>query len=501
MVVDLVDKISGDPSAFVDGGKSATGMSSTSNEVEVVESLETVLRSEVEHLRQGVSQIEGGSQEDVGIFPAGWSDNFTSHNVVTEILHAGGRDHLIDDFFGVIFLGSPPVVSVAGIDGRNEDVELGMSLGGNGRIGDAGITNVEGHVFRDDFLPLNVCQILVVVVGKDDVMMRLVFVEGIKTKVEHEGGAGVFLLSEVLVCLLLFSKDGGAGVGVVGIDDQLIAVEFLAVGEADLGRIFTLVEDLFDFGLVANFAAFLSDDFGHAFGNFGETTLHVVDSMFVFDIGKDTKKGGAIPGRHTEVFGLKGESEFQTVVLKVVREDVHDRFGGGDVGEGFEEIFVEVRGKTSVGFEEEGEDRFEFGCVIIHEAEKVFRLSGKRLFDIGRHFFAVAAGFEREVSPAQAGHGVELDEVHVVFGFALGLGKDFVEGEFLVEKCGAGIVAIRTVLDGGISTSGHFVLFENSDFVTSVGEKYAGGEPAGASANDDDAFVQNTELFPAEHTI
>lgn len=139
--------------------------------------------------------------------------------------------------------------------------------------------------------------------------------------------------------------------------------------------------------------------------------------------------------------------------------------------------------------------------MIIHEAEKVFRFSGKRLFNIGRHFFAVAAGFEREISPAQAGHGVELDEVHVVSGFAPRLGEDFVEGEFLVEKCGTGIVAIRTVLDGGISTSGHFVLFENGDFVTPVGEKHAGGESAGASANDDDAFFQNTELFPADHTI
>ncbi len=181
-------------------------MSSTSNEVEVVESLETVLRSEVEHLRQGVSQIEGGSQEDVGIFPAGWSDDFTSHNVVTEILHAGGRDHLIDDFFGILFLGSLPVVSVAGIDCRNKNVELRMAFGSDGWVGDAGIANVEGHVLRDDFLPLNVCQILVVVVGKDDVMMRLVFVEGIKTKVEHEGGAGVFLFSEVLVCLLFSPK-------------------------------------------------------------------------------------------------------------------------------------------------------------------------------------------------------------------------------------------------------------------------------------------------------
>lgn len=139
--------------------------------------------------------------------------------------------------------------------------------------------------------------------------------------------------------------------------------------------------------------------------------------------------------------------------------------------------------------------------MIIHEAEKVFRLSGKRLFNVNRHFFAVAAGFEREISPGQAGHGVELDKVHVVFGFAPSLGEDFVEGEFLVEKSGAGIVAIRTVLNGGISTSGHFVLFENSDLVTSVGEKYAGGEPAGASANDDDAFVQNTELFSPDHTI
>ena len=324
MVVDFVDKISGNSSALVDGRKSATWMSSAPNEVEVVESLETVLRSEVEHLRQGVSQIEGGSQEDVGIFPAGWSGDFASHNVVTEILHAGGRDHLIDDFFGILFLGPLPVVSVAGIDCRNENVELGMSLWGDGRIGDAGITNVEGQVFREDFLSLNVCQILTVVVGKDDVMMRLVFVEGVETKVEHEGGAGVFLLSEVLVCLLLFAKDGGAGVGIVGIDDKLIAGELLAVGEADLGRVFALVEDLLDFGLVANFAAFLSDNFGHAFGNFGETTLHVEDPMFVFDIGKDTKKGWAIPGRHTEVFGLKGESEFQTVVLKVAREDVHD---------------------------------------------------------------------------------------------------------------------------------------------------------------------------------
>jgi hypothetical protein len=48
--------------------------------------------------------------------------------VVTEILHAGGRDHLIDDFFGILFLGALPVVSVAGIDCWNKNVELRMSL-------------------------------------------------------------------------------------------------------------------------------------------------------------------------------------------------------------------------------------------------------------------------------------------------------------------------------------------------------------------------------------
>lgn len=101
--------------------------------------------------------------------------------MVTEIPHAGGRDHLINDFLGVIFLGSLPVVSMAGIDRRNENIELRMPLRGDCRVGDAGIANVEGHVLRDDPLALNVFQILLVVVGKDDVVMRLVFVEGIET--------------------------------------------------------------------------------------------------------------------------------------------------------------------------------------------------------------------------------------------------------------------------------------------------------------------------------
>lgn len=112
-------------------------MSPPADEVEVVEALEFVLGPEVEHLIQSVCQIESGTDKDVRVLPGFGSQDLLLDDVLAEVLHVGLLDHAVDDLLGVSFLFSFPIVTVAGVDGWDEEVELGVSRRGDGRVGDA----------------------------------------------------------------------------------------------------------------------------------------------------------------------------------------------------------------------------------------------------------------------------------------------------------------------------------------------------------------------------
>ena len=304
-------------------------------------------------------------------------ENLFGDDALAEILHAGFFDHAVDDGFGVFLLFLFPVVVVAGVHGGNEDVDLGVSGGGDGGVGDAGVADVNRHVLGDGFALEDLLEVTMVVIGEDDVMVGLLLINGVETEVEHEGGAGVLLLEEGLARLFFLAEDRASGVSVVSIDDELVTGEDFAIGEFDFGGAFTAVFDFLDLRLETDLAAFFFDHSAHAFGDFREAALGVVDAVPVFNVGKDAKKSGAFPWGHAEVFGLKGEGELETVVVEISAEDIHDGLGGGDVGEGFEEDWVEVGSEVQVGFLEAGEDGSELDGVVVHKAGEISDFIGE----------------------------------------------------------------------------------------------------------------------------
>lgn len=165
--------------------------------------------------------------------------------------------------------------------------------------------------------------------------------------------------------------------GVVGVDDEVIAFDGFSVGEGDGSGVFSVVIYLYDFGIELNFSAVFFEGFCHACGDVRESALDVVDAVGVFDVGEDGEEGWAVPGRHAEVFCLEGEGEFEAFVGEVFAENVHDGLGGGDVGECFEEVSAEIAGEFVVGLEEAGEDFFELDGVVFHEAFVVSGFAGE----------------------------------------------------------------------------------------------------------------------------
>ncbi len=62
-------------------------------------------------------------------------------------------------------------------------------------------------------------------------------------------------------------------------------------GDAGSGEV-----EFFNRGVEAEFAAMFLEDFGHAFGDFAETSLNMVDAVFVFEVRENGEEGGALPG-------------------------------------------------------------------------------------------------------------------------------------------------------------------------------------------------------------
>ena len=111
-------------------------MSAAANEVYVLKALKLVLRAKIEHLIHGVRQVEGGTDKDVFVFPPFWGDAAFFDDVLLKVLHACVLDDAIEYLISVGLVIFLPWVVVAGVDGGNEDVNLGVSGRCHGGVSD-----------------------------------------------------------------------------------------------------------------------------------------------------------------------------------------------------------------------------------------------------------------------------------------------------------------------------------------------------------------------------
>ena len=124
-------------------------MGSTSDEVKIVKALELVLRSEMEHLIQGMGKVEGRSDKDIRVLPICWGEDPFLDDVFAEVLHVCLLDHAVNNLFRVSFFFGFPIVTMTSVHGWNEKVELRVSGRSDRGVGDAGISDVNRHILRD----------------------------------------------------------------------------------------------------------------------------------------------------------------------------------------------------------------------------------------------------------------------------------------------------------------------------------------------------------------
>lgn len=100
-------------------------MRSAAHEVEILKTLHTIMGPEVEHLVNGMRQVEGGSHENVPLIaPVDRRENSFRHDVLAEILHARPLLDSLDHLISIFPLRRLPIMPVTGVDRRDENIEL-----------------------------------------------------------------------------------------------------------------------------------------------------------------------------------------------------------------------------------------------------------------------------------------------------------------------------------------------------------------------------------------
>ncbi len=465
-------------------------MSAAADEEEVVEPFHAVVRAEIEHLIERMSEVESCAHEDVTfIAPILWGEDALSDDVLAEILHAGFRFDAGDDLVAVFLFVSFPVKAVAGIDGGNQDVEARLTGRCDVGVGDRRVADIDRHVIRDNFFALDVLDIVAVIVGKNDVMVRFLGVNFVQAEIEHESRARELLAFHLRFGFRVTIEQVRHRVGVIGIHDDVIAREDFAIFQFHAAALCAGELQFLDGGIEAQSAAIFLEKLGHAFRDFAQAALDVIDAVAVFDVGKNAEECGAAPGRHAEVLGLEREREFEAVIGEIIFQHIDDAFSGSDVGDRLHQGGAEESLEFVVRALEAGVNGSEFDSVIRHEAAISLTVTRESFFDVGFHEFAVAGGLHRELAPRELGHGVEQDQVHVILGLAAGFSENFIERELLVQKSRAGIEREVAHFQLGIASAHAILFFENGDIESSVSENHARRQTARTGANDNHFFL------------
>src|SRR5690606_17192002 len=135
------------------------------DEVDAIEILEAVPRSEVEHLSECVRQVECRTLVDcVARLPVLRRDNLLESDPAIEVGYAQARQLVEKEGPERGLLAFP--VDVRGPVGyRCKDVKSTHPPRGQCRVGDRGILNIERRIDREPFIPFDVVEVLDVVPG------------------------------------------------------------------------------------------------------------------------------------------------------------------------------------------------------------------------------------------------------------------------------------------------------------------------------------------------
>ena len=288
-----------------------------------------------------------------------------------------------------------------------------MSRRGQGRVRDAGISDIKRRICAGLSAAEDIVHILPVVTGEGDGMVRDL-VTGIQPEVEHEGGAGVLhrpkLLRAVLAQNARFDQ-GIHGVGKVGVDDHVIGGHFPAIGELDPFDHTVFNEEAFHGRVQVNLGTSPASGFSHDLGDPAQAAGRVIDPKRMLNVGDHGKYAGTLPGRHAQVFGLECERQRQVLVAEIPEHDVVELPGQRQVGDRLAHLAGHEVDGAVVRFLQAGKEVFKSRFLAGEEAIVVDGLARETPFDFRLHAVLVVRHEHLFVGKLQAVHRVKAGEV------------------------------------------------------------------------------------------
>ena len=169
-------------------------MRAAADQVDAVKILKPVVRPQMEHLPQIMRHAESGSLvQPVVRAPIGRRDHFLETNAAFHVRNANLFQLPQSQGPEARFLLIPVDIAML-VRHRQQDVERAHLLRRQRGVGDAGILHIERRILRELVQLFNIAQVLAVILGQVNGVVRYIIKTSFNAQIEHEGGAGEALL-------------------------------------------------------------------------------------------------------------------------------------------------------------------------------------------------------------------------------------------------------------------------------------------------------------------
>lgn len=165
-----------------------------------------------------------------------------------------------------------------------------------------------------------------------------------------------------------------------------------------------------------NFRSIFSSDFCHSFRYLRESASGMVNIIFMFCKGKYREKSWTTPRRHAEIFGLKGETEFELFCSEISAQDLINRFSERKIGDDHKELFPvsHYSAKTSVVCLETRVHLLQTSLFVCEISVKSFFFSRKKCRYCLVHFLVIAGHWNSFIKKMELIHRVNLLKINII---------------------------------------------------------------------------------------
>ena len=175
--------------------------------------------------------------------------------------------------------------------------------------------------------------------------------------------------------------------------------------------------------------------------------------------GQHRKGPRAFPGRHAEVFGLKGEGQSQLVLIEIALEDIHYGFTKPQMRQGSNHFLGKVTAQGGVIFLEAGIHLVVSHLLLFQKPIEPLFVSWKDTGNLFPHGGVVGRRFDRGLVKGQPIHGLELDEVQIIVAGSSSLLENLIQNEFHHQEGRTGIKLVAVQIDCRVAATQRTVFF------------------------------------------